>query len=150
MALKIGTQAPNFKLPATGNKQFELEKDFKGQACIIYFYPKDFTPGCTQDACDFRDNFSFFKNLDIPIVGISRDTIKTHEEFKAANQLPFDLLSDKSGDVCAAYKALIPILKVPKRVTYLLDANHQIKAIYDDLFGARKHIMQMIEEVQKA
>jgi len=126
MALSINTKAPDFTLASTDGNDFTLSKDMANKACVIYFYPKDFTPGCTQEACSFRDSHHVLANLDIPVFGISRDSIRTHLKFKEAHQLPFELLSDPSGKVCKAYNALVPILKIPKRVTYLLN---QVKAV---------------------
>lgn len=149
MALKIGQTAPDFTLPSTSGKNFTLSLSFKGMACIIYFYPKDFTQGCTSQACGFRDNMDEFRSLDIPVVGISRDNIKTHLRFKEKLQLPFELLSDEDGKVCQAYDALVPLLKIPKRVTYLLDHNHIIKAELQDMFDAGKHVKSMVSTLRQ-
>ena len=147
MALKKGTKAPDFSLPATGNKNISLSKDFEGQALIIYFYPKDFTNVCTAEACEFRDYFEDFRELSIPILGISRDDIPTHEKFKKANRLPFDLLSDTNGKVCKAYGALIPLVKMPKRITYLLNEKHEIEASFSEMFEAKGHIQNMLKKL---
>lgn len=146
MPLKIGDQAPLFKLPSTGGGQFDLSQ--KKSPLILYFYPKDFTPGCTTEACSFRDSFTIFKNLDVEVVGISTDTLAKHQKFKETHSLPFELLSDVSGQVCKAYKSYIPILSIAKRVTYLLDADHKIVAVYSNLLGAENHIRQMIEQAK--
>lgn len=148
MGLKKGTQAPNFTLASTGDKKVNLSKDFKDQALVLYFYPKDFTPGCTKEACEFRDQFEAFRDLNIPILGISKDDIPTHERFKKAHRLPFDLLSDPSGKVCKAYDALIPLIKMPKRITYLLDENHMIIESFSDMFEAKKHIDKMLRSLK--
>ena len=147
MPLKTGQQAPDFKLKSTSGSVFHLSEDMKGQACILYFYPRDFTPGCTEEACSFRDAFAEFRNLDIPVFGISRDSISIHKKFKKQYKLPFDLLSDKTGKVCKSYDALVPIIRVPKRITYLLDADHNIAAVYSDMFGAQNHVRQMIKKL---
>ncbi len=145
MAIKIGKKAPDFSLPSTSGKDFKLSKDFFGKSCVIYFYPKDFTGGCTAQACEFRDEFETFRDLDIPIVGISRDDMATHNRFKKAYQLPFELLSDKDGKVCKAYDALVPILGLPKRITYLLDEGHLVKDVFQDMFNAKAHIKKMLK-----
>ncbi|GMQ24213.1 thioredoxin-dependent thiol peroxidase [Algoriphagus sp. oki45] len=149
MALKKGTTAPDFTLPATSDQTITLSKDLKGKAVVLYFYPKDFTPGCTAEACEFRDQFEGFRDLDIPIFGISRDDIPTHEKFKKAHRLPFDLLSDSSGKVCKVYDALIPLIKMPKRVTYLLDENHQIAGVFEGLFENKAHAQSMLKLLEK-
>ena len=148
MALSLYSKAPDFTLPCTTGSDFTLSKDMAGQACIIYFYPKGFTPGCTAEACTFRDAFDEFRDLNFPIYGISKDNIQSHLAFKKKHNLPFELLSDTSGKVCRSYKALIPIIRLPKRVTYLLDHTHQVIAIYENLFGYRKHMEEMIKKVK--
>lgn len=148
MALKIGKKAPDFTLPSTSGDKFTLSKDCKGKPCIIYFYPKDFTKVCTAEACDFRDEFAAFRGLGIPIFGISRDNIPTHLKFKEAYNLPFDLLSDLDGKVCKAYDALVPILKIPKRITYFIDENGIIQGAYSDMFESRKHVEMMLKKIK--
>ncbi|MTI29468.1 peroxiredoxin [Xanthovirga aplysinae] len=148
MPLKLNTLAPDFSLPSTSGRDFSLSTDQKGKPCILYFYPKDFTPGCTKEACEFRDSFHFFKDLNIDIYGISKDDMVSHLKFKKAHNLPFELLSDLKGKVAKKYQAQLPILKLTKRITYLLNANHQISAVYEDLFGAKKHIQEMIQKVK--
>lgn len=147
--IKEGDIAPDFTLPSTSGEDFQLSTTMKDKACIIYFYPKDNTMGCTKEACDFRDNFNVFRNLDIPVIGISRDSIESHLKFKEKYELPFELLSDKDGEVCALYDALVPILKIPKRKTLVLDKEHRIKLIFQDFFGSGNHVKKVLEEVQK-
>lgn len=149
MALPIGEIAPDFTLPSTSGTTFTLSKDGKGKPCILYFYPKDFTPGCTKEACSFRDNIEDFAQYDIDVYGISTDSIPKHQEFKAKHKLPFDLLADVSGKVSKAFDAKMPFVNVSKRITYLLNADHRIVAAYSDMFGAEKHIHQMIEKIKQ-
>ncbi|MFC4871721.1 peroxiredoxin [Negadavirga shengliensis] len=145
--LNVGDKAPDFTLPSTAGENFALSKNFRGKSCILFFYPKDFTKGCTAEVCEFRDHFGFLEDLAIPIVGISRDDLSTHYKFKSTYNLPYHLLSDKSGKVCKAYDALIPVIGLPKRVTYLLDDSHHIKGIYQDMFDAKGHIKYMLKKL---
>ncbi len=92
----------NFKLPASNGNIVSLE-DFKGKNVIVYFYPKDSTPGCTTEACSFRDSFEEFESSDTIILGISKDSIKRHNSFIEKHNLPFLLLSDEEGKVCEDY-----------------------------------------------
>lgn len=149
MALKKGQKAPDFTLPSTSGENFTLYKNAVGKACVIYFYPKDFTKVCTAEACDFRDQFEAFRELDVPVIGISRDTIATHIKFKKEYNLPFELLSDGSGKVCKSYDALIPIVNMPKRITYFLDSNHVIQGVYSDMFESKKHVEEMIKQLNQ-
>ena len=148
MPLKINQPAPDFSLPSTNGRVFTLSKDMLNRPCVIYFYPKDFTPGCTKEACEFRDSFSIFRDLDINVVGISRDDIPTHLEFKKQYKLPFELLADTEGKVAGVYGASVPLIKFTRRITYLLDKNHTIVAVYENLLAAEKHINAMIEKVK--
>jgi len=149
MALTPGSQAPDFMLSSTEGRTFKLSESMRDRPCILYFYPKDFTPGCTKEACDFRDNFSFFRELDIDVIGISRDSVQTHQKFKQTHQLPFELLSDERGDVSKKYKALLPFLNVNRRITYLLDHEHKIIEVYESMFAASNHIKKMVAAVKE-
>jgi peroxiredoxin Q/BCP len=149
MALTVGTQAPDFTLAATNLGSINLSKDLAEKSLVLYFYPKDFTPGCTTEACEFRDQFAAFRELDIPVFGISRDNLATHEKFKKTHRLPFELLADESGKVCKAYDALLPLIKMPTRVTYLLDSNHRIAGVFQGLFENKAHVAAMLKQLKK-
>ncbi|MCS6787241.1 MAG: peroxiredoxin [Thiobacillaceae bacterium] len=97
-----GTLAPEFELPATGGRVVRLS-ELRGRPVVLYFYPKDNTPGCTTEGQDFRDLYAEFQALDCEVFGISRDSLKSHEGFKAKLNLPFELLSDEDERVCEAY-----------------------------------------------
>lgn len=148
MPLKEGKKAPDFTLPSTSGEDFTLSIDQKNEPCILYFYPKDFTSGCTSQACSFRDHFETFSGLNIDIYGISTDSIATHHKFIKEYNLPFELLSDEAGKVIRKYDARIGFIGVTRRVTYLLDKNHIIKSVYENMFGAKEHIKMMLKEVQ--
>jgi peroxiredoxin Q/BCP len=147
MALKIGDKAPDFVLPSTAGEDLHFYRDLKGKSVILYFYPKDFTSVCTAEACEFRNHFDDFRDLDVPVIGISRDSIKTHLDFKKQYQLPFELLSDTDGKVCKAYKALVPVIGVPKRITYLIGPDLKIRVAHSDMFTAKKHISAVLKEL---
>lgn len=129
----IGKIAPAFTLPATGNKSVRLSV-LKGQNVVLYFYPRDATPGCTTESQDFRDAQTKFKKAATVVLGISQDSIKSHEKFHTKQNLNFDLLSDESGEVCNKYG----VLKMKKmygkefqgieRSTFLIDANGKLRA----------------------
>ena len=97
--INLNDKVPNFELEGTGNLSFNLS-DFIGKYIVIYFYPKDSTPGCTNEGIDFKENISKFKKMNVEIFGVSRDTIKSHENFKAKYNFPFELLSDNEEIAC--------------------------------------------------
>ncbi len=107
MALSIGDKIPNLTLPASGGKDISLAKDFKGKALVVYFYPKDNTPGCTQEGQDFRDLHAKFKRAGAEILGVSKDSVKSHDNFVAKYEFPFKLLADTEGVACEAFDAIV-------------------------------------------
>jgi len=102
-SLKIGAAVPDFEAPATSGLNFKLS-DYKGKSnLVIYFYPKDSTPGCTTEGQNFRDLYDEFKSHDTEIFGVSKDSMKRHENFKAKQEFPFELISDESGEICELF-----------------------------------------------
>ena len=97
--LETGDKAPNFNLPVNGGGTLSL-KDLKGKAVVMYFYPKDMTPGCTTEAQDFRDHIKDFQKAGAVVVGVSKDSVKRHDNFVEKQALPFQLISDENGTLC--------------------------------------------------
>jgi len=122
----IGKKAPAFAAPATGDQTIELAA-LKGRKVVLYFYPKDSTPGCTKEGCDFRDNMNRLKRAGAVVLGVSRDSIASHEKFKEAQGFNFDLLSDKDEALCNAYGVMKDKIMYGKKVrgvgrsTFLID-----------------------------
>src|SRR3972149_5891109 len=100
--LKEGDKAPDFSAPTDGGGKLKLSS-LKGRKVVLYFYPKDDTPGCTSEACGFRDNLKSFGKADAEIIGVSRDSEKSHDKFKEKYELPFTLVADTDGKICEAY-----------------------------------------------
>jgi peroxiredoxin Q/BCP len=103
--MKIGSKLPKLKLPATGGQDIDLA-GFKGKALVVYFYPKDNTPGCTQEGIDFRDLHKDFTRAGAVVLGISRDSVRSHENFAAKYKFPFPLLSDADEAACKAFDTI--------------------------------------------
>lgn len=129
---ELNTPAPAFELPATGGQTLSLAS-FKGRKVVLYFYPKDSTPGCTTEAQDFRDHHRQFTEAGAVVLGVSRDSVKSHENFKLKQSLPFDLLSDGDEVLCSAY-AVIKLKKLYgkeylgiERSTFLIDADGKLR-----------------------
>lgn len=135
MALQIGDKAPDFTLPIDGGGTVSL-KDYRGKPVVLYFYPKDDTPGCTLEACAFRDKLPDFSKVKAEVIGISRDSVASHDKFKAKYKLPFPLASDPEGKVCEAYGAWAQKSMFGKkymgivRSTFLIDGKGIIRGIW--------------------
>ncbi len=108
-SMTVGQQVPNFNFTATNNLETSLE-NYRGQAVVIYFYPKDNTPGCTNESKDFRDLYEQFKNAGAVVFGISRDNLASHKKFKDKYELPFELISDPDQLICQQFKVIRPKL----------------------------------------
>ena len=126
MTTEIGESAPDFTMPTDGGGTVSLAA-LKGKNVILYFYPKDDTPGCTKEACGFRDNLAAFAGADAVVIGVSRDSVAKHDKFKAKHELPFTLGSDEDGKVCEAYGTWVQKSMYGKtymgidRATFLID-----------------------------
>lgn len=147
--LKSGDDAPNFTLPDYQGRQVSLS-DFKSKWVVLYFYPKDDTPGCTTEACHFRDDFKLLENLGAQVVGMSIDDSFSHKKFAEKYNLPFPLLSDASGEVASLYGALnnFLVIKLAKRYTYLINPQGKIAKIYLSV-DTSKHSQEIIEDLKK-
>ena len=142
--LKVNTVAPNFTLTDAAGIPHTLS-DYQGQFVILYFYPKDNTPGCTREACNFRDSFSEIRALNATILGVSWDSSKNHVSFTEKYSLPFTLLSDTRGDVSKVYDAAGWFM--PKRYTYIIDPNGEIVNVYTK-FDISAHSTEIISSIK--
>jgi peroxiredoxin Q/BCP len=143
-----GMVAPEFTLPDAGG-QYQKLADWQGQWLVLYFYPKDNTPGCTTEAKSFRDAASTFGALKARVVGISLDDVNSHQAFADKHQLSFILLSDPDGNVARQYGALfnLGIMKFAKRHTFLIDPRGRIAKIYRDVDPAT-HAQELIGDIR--
>jgi peroxiredoxin Q/BCP len=152
MTLNIGDKAPEFSLYSDQHTLISL-KHFLGKQVVLYFYPKDNTPGCTREACHFRDEITQFSAKNAEIIGISKDKPDTHQKFKQKHQLPFTLLTDENADVCEAYgvinkKSLFgrTFLGI-HRSTFLIDEKGFIKAIWRNV-KVNGHSKKVLDELK--
>lgn len=148
-APKVGQPAPDFKLPDQNGKVHTLE-DFRGKWLALYFYPKDDTPGCTEQACKFRDDLHKLTALDANVVGVSVDDTTSHANFAKKYNLPFPLLADNNAETTAQYGSLLNlgIVKFAKRNTFLIDPKGKIAKIYLSASASRNSI-EVIEDLKK-
>lgn len=130
--LKIDASAPGFKLKNQAGLDFDLGSR-KGKWTVLYFYPKAGTPGCTKQACAFRDSIQKIRDLKADVFGISTDTVENQAKFHKEHRLNFDLLADADAKVTELYGAKMPLVKVSKRWTFIIDPNLKIKNILKDV-----------------
>jgi peroxiredoxin Q/BCP len=149
----IGKKAPAFSLPATGDKTIAL-KDLKGKNLVLYFYPKDSTPGCTTEGQDFRDLYPQFQKLNTEILGVSRDSLKRHENFKTKQGFPFELLSDEEEELCQKYDVIKEKKLYGKtfmgieRSTFLIDEKGVLRAEWRKV-KVKGHVDEVLEAVKQ-
>lgn len=149
MSLSEGDSAPEFSMPTDGGGQIALS-DLKGRPVILYFYPKDDTPGCTKEACGFRDLHPDFTGADAEIIGVSKDTVTKHDKFKAKYDLPFKLGSDEDGAVCEAYGTWVEKNMYGRkymgieRATFLINAQGKIAKIWRKV-KVKGHVEEVLD-----
>lgn len=148
MALKIGDKIPSFTAKDTNGNLFESQDYIGKQPLVIYFYPKDNTPGCTTQACSFRDNYQDFKDLGAEVIGISSDTVQSHIQFKSKFNLPFILLSDNDKKIRKLFGVQNNLLVIPGRETFVTDKNGTILLIFNSM-SAEIHIEKALEILKK-
>ena len=152
MTLQIGDKAPDFTMPADGGGEVSLAS-LKGRPVVLYFYPRDYTPGCTTEACGFRDALPDFSKVDAAIVGVSRDTVAKHDKFKAKYELPFTLGSDESGAVTEAYGVWVEKSMYGRksmgieRATYLIDGAGVIRGVWRKV-KVKGHVDEVLAAVK--
>ncbi len=150
--VSIGNKVRNFSLPATGDKELSL-KDFKGTHLILYFYPKDSTSGCTLEGQNFRDNYAQFQAAGADILGVSRDSLKSHENFKARQSFPFDLLSDQDEKLCTQFDVIQEKNMYGRkfmgivRSTFLIDAEGKLRQEWRKV-RVKGHVEEVLNAVK--
>jgi peroxiredoxin Q/BCP len=144
MALKIGDKIPSFTSIDSKEHSFDIAK-YIGKPLVIYFYPKDDTPGCTIQACTFRDKYEDFKALGAEVIGISNDSLKSHQKFASRYKLPFILLSDFDKKIRTQFGVPNDFLGlIPGRATYVIDKKGVVQLIFDST-SAKIHIEKALE-----
>jgi peroxiredoxin Q/BCP len=149
MKLKVGDLAPDFELQSVNGGTFHLKEHLGNGGFVLYFYPKDFTPGCTSEACGFRDEYAELVKAGIQVYGISTDPIESHKRFIKEYRLPFELLSDVDGRVARLYGVYNRLFKVANRVTFVIDDSGTILNITKNLFFPKTHIIAVKTNIGK-
>lgn len=149
MSIKTGEQAPDFTLPRQDGTAVRLKDLLQKSWVVLYFYPKDDTPGCTQEACSFRDSYESFKEAGAEVIGISSQSTASHEAFASKHRLPFILVSDEGGKVRKEYGVPSTLGLLPGRVTYVIDQGGTVRHVFNSQFNARKHVTEALEVIQR-
>ena len=142
--VQVGDVAPDFTLAAQSGDQVTLHDILKDRAVVLYFYPKDETPGCTAEACAFRDSHEAFREAGAEVVGVSSDSVASHQAFAARHRLPFTLLSDPGGKIRKRYGVRATLGILPGRVTYVIDREGVVRHVFSSQMDTRRHVQESL------
>jgi len=145
-ALGIGDKVPEFTLLDQNGKEFNVKEHLEKQAMVIYFYPKDDTPGCTKEACSFRDSYEEFTDRNVKVIGISADSVESHFNFAKKYNLPFTLLADTNNEVRNLFGVKSNLMGlIPGRVTYVVNKQGVIIYVFESQMKATRHISEALK-----
>lgn len=142
--LSVGDVAPDFSLPSQTGEVVNIKEKIGKQEIVLYFYPKDNTPGCTTEARAFRDSHEIFKQLGAEVIGVSSDSIESHRGFAKKCDLPFTLLSDAGGKVRELYSVPSTFGLLPGRVTYIIDKRGIVRHLFSSQMNPKKHVDEAV------
>ncbi len=149
MAIKVGDKAPDFTLNSATGEKVSL-KDFYGKkSVVLYFYPKDDTPGCTAESCAFRDSYEVFKEAGAEVIGVSGDSQQSHQQFARKYNLPFILLSDRDNKLRQLYGVPATLFILPGRVTYAIDKQGVVRHIFDSMMNFTGHVEESLKTLKE-
>jgi len=152
MSVEAGKKAPDFTAPTDGGKKLKLS-DLRGKPVVLYFYPKDDTPGCTTEACGFRDALPDFSKVKAQVIGVSRDSVARHDKFKQKYDLPFPLVSDEDGKICEKYGTWVEKSLYGRkymgidRATFLIDKTGTVARVWRKV-KVSGHVTEVLEAVK--
>jgi peroxiredoxin Q/BCP len=147
--VKVGDKAPDFDLPDATGTRVKLS-DFRGkQSVVLYFYPKDDTPGCTKEACSFRDSYESFKDAGAEVIGVSSDSEASHQKFADKFKLPFRLVADGGGSVRKRYGVPATLGLLPGRVTFVIDRDGVVRHVFNSQLQATKHVDEALTVLRR-
>jgi peroxiredoxin Q/BCP len=148
-SVEVGDPAPDFTLPSQTGEQVRLSEVWGRGPVVLYFYPKDETPGCTTEACTFRDSYEAFKEAGAEVVGVSSDSVTSHESFASKHRLPFILLADEGGRVRKQYGVKPTLGILPGRVTYVIDGQGVVRHIFSAQTGVQRHVHEALDALSE-
>jgi peroxiredoxin Q/BCP len=149
--IQVGDKAPDFTLPSQTGDQVRLGDRLGERVVVLYFYPKDETPGCTREACAFRDSHEVFAEAGAEVIGVSSDSVDKHAAFASHHELPFTLLSDVGGKVRKSYGVPSTLGLLPGRVTYVIDRDGTVKYVLNSQMNIGRHVedaLSVVKELQ--
>jgi peroxiredoxin Q/BCP len=149
MKVNVGDKAPDFTLDMQTGENVTLSDFFGKKNVVLYFYPKDETPGCTREACTFRDSYELFTDLGAEVIGVSADTVESHKAFAEHHNLPFTLLSDLDNNVRKLYGATSTLGFIPGRVTFIIDKKGVVRHVFSSQLQPEKHIEEAKEVLKR-
>lgn len=144
-SVDVGDAAPDFTLPSQSGEPVRLSDVWKRGPVVLYFYPKDETPGCTTEACTFRDSYEAFKEAGAEVIGVSSDSVTSHESFAARHGLPFVLLADQGGRVRKQFGVRPSLGILPGRVTYVIDGGGVVRHVFSSQTGVQRHVHEALD-----
>jgi peroxiredoxin Q/BCP len=148
-AVRVGDVAPDFTLPSQGGEPVRLYDLLERGPVVLYFYPKDETPGCTTEACGFRDAYQAFQGAGAEVVGVSSDSTASHQAFADHHGLPFLLLSDRGGALRKRYGVASTMGIIPGRVTYVIDRDRTVRHLFSSQMNAQQHVREALAIVDQ-
>lgn len=148
MAIAVGDKAPNFTLPSQSGTNITLSQFLGKSPVVVYFYPKDDTPGCTMEACQFRDEYQAFQDAGAVVIGISSDSVASHQQFADKHNLPFVLLSDVKNEARNAFGVPNALWVMPGRVTYVIDKEGVVQRVFNNMLDAKAHVAEALKTVE--
>ena len=147
--IRAGDKAPDFTLPSQSGEQVRLYDRLGERVVVLYFYPKDNTPGCTAEACAFRDSHEVFTDAGAEVIGVSSDSVAKHTAFADQHELPFTLLSDQGGRVRKSYGVPAVVGLIPGRVTYVIDRQGTVRHVFNSMTNIGRHVSDALEVVRQ-
>jgi peroxiredoxin Q/BCP len=148
-SVEVGDQAPDFELPSQSGERVRLSDVWARGPVVLYFYPKDETPGCTTEACTFRDSYEAFEEAGAKVVGVSSDSVTSHESFASKHRLPFTLLADEGGKVRRQYGVRPTLAILPGRVTYVIDGQGVVRHVFSSQTGVQRHVHEALDALNE-
>ncbi|MCA2665909.1 MAG: peroxiredoxin [Microcystis sp. M114S2] len=147
-AIKVGDRVPNFSLPSQTGATVNVSDLIGKKSLVIYFYPKDDTPGCTAESCAFRDSYEVFTDAGAEVIGISADSPQSHQQFAQKYNLPFTLLSDSDNRVRKLFGVPSTLFVLPGRVTYIIDKEGIVRHIFDSMLDFKAHVTESLNTIK--